>query len=132
MTIGEIKKVLEEKCVTHTEENVYTYNNVEFMIKSFGERMVKADKVEFELRNLVRVDPLNNLGKYVIFYFNNEKIYEISIYNIINLSYVEKKLNKEEPITIEHKLDKFYEELIKPFIVKVAKDIYKEIKNDKS
>ena len=29
---------------------------------------------------------------------------------------------------MEQKLDKFYEELIKPFITKVAKDIYKEIK----
>ena len=132
MTIGEIRKVLEEKCLNHTEENVYTYDNVEFMVKSYGDKIVKADKVELKVRNIVRVDPLDNLGKYVIFYFNDEKVYEINIYNIVNLSYVEKKLNKEEPITMEQKLDKFYEELIKPFMIKVVKDIYKEIKNEKS
>ena len=132
MTLKEVETFLKEKCLNHTEENIYTYDNVEFMIKSYGDKIVKADKVELNVRNLVRVDPLDNLGKYVIFYFNDEKVYEINIYNIVNLSYVEKKLNKEEPITMEQKLDKFYEELIKPFIIKVAKDIYKEIKNDKS
>ena len=135
MTLGEIKKVLEEKCLTNTKKDVYTYNNIEFMVKSFGEKIVKADKVEIKRIYLnACIDLLNNYGEYVVFYFNGEKIYEINIYEIVNLSYinlnVDEELSKES--TIEQKLDKFYEELIKPFIVKVAKDIYKEIKNDKS
>lgn len=132
MTLDEIRKVLEEKCLAHTEENIYTYDNVKFMVESYAKKIVKADKVEIEVKNLISVDPLDYLGKYAIFYFNDEKVYEINIYNLLNLSYVEKKVNKEEPITIEQTLDKFYEELIKPFIIRVAKDIYKEIKNDKS
>ena len=74
MTLDEIRKVLEEKCLNHTE-NIYTYDNVEFMVKSYGDKIVKADKVELKVRNIVRVDLLDNLGKYVIFYFNDEKVY---------------------------------------------------------
>lgn len=136
MTLDEIRKVLEEKCVTQTKKNVYTYDNVEFMVKSFGEKIVKADKVEIKEKYLnACINHPNNYVEYVVFYFNGEKICEISIYEIVNLSYinlnVDKELSKEEPNTIEQTLDKFYEELIKPFIIKVAKDIYKEIKGDK-
>lgn len=135
MTTNEIRKVLEEKCLTQTKKNVYTYDNVEFMVKSYGDKIVKADKVEIKRKYLnACIDPINNYGEYVVFYFNGEKIYEVNIYDIINLSYINLNVDKElskEDITNEI-LDKFYEELIKPFIVKVAKDIYKEIKNDKS
>lgn len=134
MTTNEIRKVLEEKCLTQTEKNVYTYDNVEFMVKSYGDRIVKADKVEIKKKYLnACIDHPNNYGEYVVFYFNGEKIYEINIYEIVNLTYVEwEKPKEEEPITIEQKLDKFYEELIKPFMIRLVKDIYKEIKNDKS
>lgn len=135
MTLREIRKVLEEKSLTQTEKNVYTYDNVEFMVKSFGEKIVKADKVEIKEKYLnACINHPNNYVEYVVFYFNGEKIYEISIYDILNLSYINLNVDEElsKKSTIEQKLDNFYNELIKPFIVKVAKDIYKEIKNDKS
>ena len=134
MTLDEIRKVLEEKCLTNIKGNVYTYNNIEFMVESYGNRIVKVDKVEIKRKYLnACIDHVNNYGEYVVFYFNGGKIYEVNIYDIVNLSYAEyDNSKKEEPITIEQTLDKFYEELIKPFIIRVAKDIYKEIKNDKS
>ena len=42
MTTFEIRKVLEEKCLTQAEKNVYTYDNVEFMVKSYGEKIYRG------------------------------------------------------------------------------------------
>lgn len=129
MTIGEIRKVLEQKC-THIEENVYIYDNVEFLIKNEeGYSMViRVKGIEVKLNTM----SYGLLDDYLVFY-SNERNFTISLKSIEGLTYVEwDKPKEEEPITIEQKLDNFYNELIKPFIVKVAKDIYKEIKNDKS
>lgn len=127
MTIGEIRKVLEQKC-THIEENVYIYDNVEFLIKNEkGYSMViKVKGIEVKLSTMYGL-----LDDYLVFY-SNERNFTISLKSIEDLTYVEwGKPKEEEPITMEQKLDKFYEEIIKPFMIKVAKDIYKEIKGDK-
>lgn len=129
MTIGEIRKVLEQKC-THIEENVYTYDNVEFLIKNEGgySMVIRAKGIEVKPNAM----SYGLLDDYLVFY-SNERNFTISLKSIEDLTYVEwNKPKEEEPITMEQKLDKFYEELIKPFIIKVVKDIYKEIKNDKS
>ena len=129
MTIGEIKKVLEQKC-THIEENVYIYDNVEFLIKNEGgySMVIRAKGIEVKPNAM----SYGLLDDYLVFY-SDERNFTISLKSIEDLNYVEwDKPKEEEPITMEQTLDKFYEELIKPFIVKVAKDIYKEIKNDKS
>lgn len=125
MTIGEIKKVLEQKC-THIEENVYIYDNVEFLIKNEGgySMVIRAKGIEVKPNAM----SYGLLDDYLVFY-SNERNFTISLKSIEDLTYVEwDKPKEEEPITMEQKLDKFYEELIKPFIIKVVKDIYKEIK----
>ena len=125
-----LEKILEEKCLNHTEENVYIYDNVEFLIKNEGgySMVIRAKGIEVKPNTM----SYGLLDDYLVFY-SNERNFTISLKSIEDLTYVEwNKPKEEEPITIEQKLDKFYEELIKSFIVKVAKDIYKEIKNDKS
>lgn len=129
MTIGEIRKVLEQKC-THIEENVYIYDNVEFLIKNEGgySMVIRANGIEVKSNTM----SYGLLDDYLVFY-SNDRNFTISLKSIEGLTYVEwDKPKEEEPITMEQKLDKYYEELIKPFMIKVAKDIYKEIKNDKS
>lgn len=125
MTIGEIRKVLGQKC-THIEENVYIYDNVEFLIKNEkGYSMViKVKGIEVKLSTM----SYGLLDDYLVFY-SNERNFTISLKSIEDLTYVEwNKPKEEEPITMEQKLDKFYKDLIKPFMIKVVKDIYKEIK----
>ena len=128
MKLDEVRKVLEEKCLTQTEENVYTYDNVEFLIKNINgySMIIKTKMVEVEETNR------KSLGLFddCLLFYSNGRNFNISLNAIEKLTYVEwEKPKEEEPITIEPTADKLYE-LIKPFIIKVAKDIYKGIKND--
>lgn len=135
MTLEEIETFLKEKGVNY-EKNTYIYDNAEIVIKDLDgcTSLMTVDKIEIKFLTVeniafLRTEEYTQLDLYL----SNHIIAVMDISKIKALTYVEwDNSKKEEPITIEHKLDKFYEELIKPFIVKVAKDIYKEIKNDKS
>lgn len=136
MTLEEVEVFLKEKCVSYTIDR-YIYDNVEIGIKDLNgcTSLKKVDKIEIRFMEFPKNDCCLGMYKYTMldFYLSNRLISSMDISKIKALIYVEwDNSKKEESITIEQKLDKFYEELIKPFIVKVAKDIYKEIKNDKS
>lgn len=133
MTLDKIRKVLEEKCLASAGGIMYTFNDKEIVFKTiYGIiEILNVQKIIIEEYNWS-----NNCG-YLTFYHGNKWKYSISSSNIESISYVEyvegNKIKLEAPHeeTKEEISNKFYEELIKPFIIKVAKDIYKEIKNDR-
>lgn len=131
MTLKEVETFLKEKCVSYTT-NTYNYINAEIVIKDLNEctSLIMVDKIGIRFMEFPRNDCLG-MNKYIMldFYLYNSAISSMDISKIKALAYVEwGKPKGEEPITMEQKLDKFYEELIKPFMIKVVKDIYKEIK----
>lgn len=135
MTLKEVETFLKEKCVSYTT-NTYNYINAEIAIKDLNEctSLIMMDKIGIRFMEFPRSDCLG-MNKYIMldFYLYNSTISSMDISKIKALAYVEwNKPKEEEPITMEQKLDKFYKDLIKPFMIKVVKDIYKEIKNDKS
>ena len=130
MTLKEVETFLKEKCVSYTT-NIYNYINAEIAIKDLNEytSLIMVDKIGIRFMEYQRSDCLG-MNKYIMldFYLYNSTISSMDISKIKALAYVEwNKPKEEEPITMEQKLDKFYEELIKPFLIKVVKDIYKEI-----
>lgn len=133
MTLKEVETFLKEKCVSYTIDT-YNYINAEIAIKDLNDctSLIMVDKIGIRFMEFPRSDCLG-MNKYIMldFYLYNSVITSMNISKIKALTYVEwDNSKKEEPITIEQTADKLYE-LIKPFIVKVAKDIYKEIKGDK-
>lgn len=133
MTLEEIETFLKEKGVNY-EKNTYIYDNAEIVIKDLDgcTSLMTVDKIEIKFLTVeniafLRTEEYTQLDLYL----SNHIIAVMDISKIKALTYVEwGNSKKEEPITIEQTADKLYE-LIKPFIVKVAKDIYKEIKGDK-
>lgn len=133
MTLEEIETFLKEKGVNY-EKNTYIYDNAEIVIKDLDgcTSLMTVDKIEIKFLTVeniafLRTEEYTQLDLYL----SNHIIAVMDISKIKALTYVEwDNSKKEEPITIEQTADKLYE-LIKPFIVKVAKDIYKEIKGDK-
>lgn len=134
MTLKEVETFLKEKGVNYGK-NTYIYDNAEIVIKDLDgcTSLMTVDKIEIKflaVENIafLRMEEYTQLDLYL----SNRIIGVMDISKIKALTYVEWDNSKEEePNTIEQTLDKFYEELIKPFIIKVAKDIYKEINNDK-
>lgn len=130
MTLEEIETFLKEKGVNYGK-NTYIYDNAEIVIKDLDgcTSLMTVDKIEIKfltVENIAffRMEEYTQLDLYL----SNHIIAVMDISKIKALTYVEwEKPKEEEPITIEQTADKLYE-LIKPFIVKVAKDIYKEIK----
>ena len=123
MTLEEIRKVLEEKCLASTDGTMYSFNNVEIIFKTTYAitEILNTQKIIIE-----KYSWSNNCG-YLTFYHGNKWKYSISSSDIESISYVEGDKFKIEE-TKEEISNKFYDKIIKPFIVKVAKDIYKEIK----
>lgn len=135
MTLGEIRKVLEEKCLTSTDGTMYSFNNVEIVFKTTYAitEILNTQKIIIE-----KYSWSNNCG-YLTFYHGNKWKYSISSSDIESIFYLEDdKIKIEEPHeeTKEEISNKFYDKIIKPLIGKIIKDITQtikeEIKNDKS
>ena len=126
MTLKEVETFLKEKCVSYTT-NTYNYINAEIAIKDLNEctSLIMVDKIGIRFIEFLRSDCLE-MNKYIMldFYLYNSTISSMDISKIKALAYVEwNKPKEEEPITMEQKLDKFYKDLIKPFMIRVVKDI---------
>lgn len=135
MTLDEIRKVLEEKCLASTDGTMYSFNNVEIVFKTTHATtvMLNTQKIIIE-----KYSWSNNDGN-LLFYHGNKWKYNISSCNIESILYLEDdKIKIEEPHkeTKEEISNKFYDKIIKPLIGKIIKDITQtikeEIKNDKS